>query len=227
MPETSDESAFTYTVRYSKRKTLAVAVKDGHVTVYAPKYAKMSAIDAFLTKERDWIIRALQKDAKRQALRPVFATGGHFTFLGREMTIEVSDTATTHFDIARGICFVKSGIEDATESIVSALQAFAAQYLRMRLEKFAASRGITYRSFAMTRATGKWGSCSSDNKIMLHWQLIFLPVAEIDYVIAHECAHTVHHDHSKAFWERVFELCPDYKALRRSLANRAIYAFEA
>ena len=46
----------------------------------------------------------------------------------------------------------------------------------------------------------RWGSCSASNSINLSVYLMTLPSHLMDYVILHELCHTVHHDHSDAFW---------------------------
>ena len=43
------------------------------------------------------------------------------------------------------------------------------------------------------------------------------PDEVIDYVIVHELAHILHHDHSKRFWDTVAIYMPDYKRLRALL----------
>ena len=51
----------------------------------------------------------------------------------------------------------------------------------------------------------------------MNWRLVFLDEALVDYVLAHELAHTVQMNHSAAFWAQVARMCPDYKNLRRQL----------
>jgi predicted metal-dependent hydrolase len=33
----------------------------------------------------------------------------------------------------------------------------------------------------------------------------------VDYVVIHELVHTIAHDHSKGFWEKVGKIMPNYK----------------
>lgn len=56
----------------------------------------------------------------------------------------------------------------------------------------------------------RWGSCATSGEISLSWRLVFAPMAAIDYVIAHEVAHLVHHNHSAAFWALCRELSVDF-----------------
>ena len=46
----------------------------------------------------------------------------------------------------------------------------------------------------------RWGSCSSDGQLNFSWRLVLAPEFVLDYVVAHEVAHLVHHNHSPAFW---------------------------
>lgn len=56
-----------------------------------------------------------------------------------------------------------------------------------------------------------WGSCSSKNNINLSARLLFAPSEVIDYVILHELAHLVEHNHSARYWALVGKVMPEYK----------------
>ena len=43
------------------------------------------------------------------------------------------------------------------------------------------------------------------------------PIEAIEYVVVHELAHTVHHDHSKAFYALIEKYMPDYKQREKLL----------
>lgn len=43
----------------------------------------------------------------------------------------------------------------------------------------------------------------------------------LDYVVVHELSHLLEMNHSKKFWARVAEWCPDYRARRRWLRKHS------
>jgi predicted metal-dependent hydrolase len=47
------------------------------------------------------------------------------------------------------------------------------------------------------------------------------PPEVLDYVVAHEVAHLIEMNHSRAFWAVVAQVCPDYKAPRQWLHDNA------
>jgi predicted metal-dependent hydrolase len=55
-----------------------------------------------------------------------------------------------------------------------------------------------------------WGSCSHNGNINLSTRLLFAPQDVQDYVILHELAHLVEHNHSDRFWALVERHIPDY-----------------
>lgn len=56
-----------------------------------------------------------------------------------------------------------------------------------------------------------WGSCSWDGNINISVRLLFAPPEVIDYVLIHELAHLVEHNHSDRFWKLVAKAMPGYQ----------------
>ncbi len=56
----------------------------------------------------------------------------------------------------------------------------------------------------------RWGSCHPDGRISFSWRLMLAPEAARDYVVAHEVAHLIHHDHGRKFWELCRQLSNDF-----------------
>lgn len=44
----------------------------------------------------------------------------------------------------------------------------------------------------------------------------------LDYIIVHEMCHMVHKDHSKAFWELLASVLPDYDIRKEWLKNYGV-----
>ncbi len=59
--------------------------------------------------------------------------------------------------------------------------------------------------------SSRWGSCSSDGRIMLSRRLIFAPEYVARYVIIHECCHLIHMNHSTDFWALCEQFAPESK----------------
>ena len=55
-----------------------------------------------------------------------------------------------------------------------------------------------------------WGSCSWDGNINISTRLLFAPPEVIDYILIHELAHLVEHNHSHRFWRVVEKAMPGY-----------------
>ena len=74
-------------------------------------------------------------------------------------------------------------------------------------------------SIKMKYATSFWGHCSHYGNLVISVRLLFAPQKVIDYVLIHELAHLVHHDHSPRFWKVVEQVMPDYEKAERHLRD--------
>ena len=84
-------------------------------------------------------------------------------------------------------------------------------------KKFAAVMGVEYGTVKITSAQKRFGSCSGKNNICYSYILMQYPIEAIEYVVVHELAHTVHHDHSRAFYDLIAKYLPDYKQREKML----------
>jgi hypothetical protein len=72
----------------------------------------------------------------------------------------------------------------------------------------------------VTSQRARWGSYSPRTGVIrLHAALRQLPPWVLESVVAHELAHTVHADHSPAFWALLHEVCPETERARAFLAG--------
>lgn len=86
-----------------------------------------------------------------------------------------------------------------------------------RVSHFAAIMGVTPTGVHITSARKRFGSCSPKNALCFSLFLMQYPDDAIDYVVVHELAHILHHDHSARFWDTVEKYMPDYKRRRALL----------
>ncbi|NDY96446.1 YgjP-like metallopeptidase domain-containing protein [Wenzhouxiangella limi] len=111
--------------------------------------------------------------------------------------------------------------EQIDERVASRLRRWlmerARSYLPEKVAELAAEHGFRYRNVQIRNQHARWGSCSSRGNLSLNARLLFCSPAACDYVLLHELVHTVHPDHSPAFWGRVAELMPDYRRQQDSL----------
>jgi hypothetical protein len=98
-------------------------------------------------------------------------------------------------------------LQAATERYLWAL---ARRELPSRVFALAEVHGFQPRRVSVRNQRSRWGSCSRRGTISLNWRLIQTPDWVRDYVILHELAHLRHMNHSRAFWQQLADVCPNY-----------------
>lgn len=106
--------------------------------------------------------------------------------------------------------------ESAAQDALSGeeLRALADKALRcipQRVEHFAKIVGVSYGKITIRSQKTRWASCSSRGNLNFNCLLMLTPEDVIDYVVVHELCHRKEMNHSKAFWNEVEKVIPDYK----------------
>ena len=90
----------------------------------------------------------------------------------------------------------------------------AKETITKRVSYFARLMGISYRNITIREQKTRWGSCSSEKNLNFNWKLILAPPEVLDYVVVHELCHLKEMNHSKAFWDEVGKVMPEYETYK-------------
>ena len=93
----------------------------------------------------------------------------------------------------------------------------AREVLGARTGYYARKMGVTYGRISIREQKTRWGSCSSKGNLNFNWRLIFAPEEVVDYIVVHELAHRKEMNHSRAFYDVVASILPDYKVREKWL----------
>ena len=97
----------------------------------------------------------------------------------------------------------------------------AAEYIPKQVAYYARIMGVNYAKITIRNQVSRWGSCSDKGNLNFNCLLMLCPKEIIDYVIIHELCHIMEMNHSKKFWDKVSQFCPEYKHHRMWLKEHA------
>ncbi len=215
-----------YWLKRSKRKSIGFLIDDNGLTVSAPRWVSVTELDHSVREKSAWIQRKLMEwrehQRKREAMRPEWKDGGKVKYLGAELRIRVKPDTVGVVKQGQELWLgLPAGVN--TERIKDLAQSWllgeAKRLFGERLEELAMRAGKAPRSWSLSSARTRWGSCTADHRIRLNWRLIHFRLEVIDYVIAHELAHLVEMNHGPKFWDQVAQMVPDYAAVKSELTG--------
>jgi len=210
-----------YTVKVSQRAKsvrLKMTPHGGLVVVVPPGFDKKK-IAPILLHHEEWIKKVTAKfDLHRQTPPPLSENGLPVTIafpdFAESWSVAYTQSGIGEVEMVerQGNCLLVSGdVANTSLScrlLCSWLKHRAQQLLLPALEKLAAAHDLRYDSAGIRLQHSRWGSCSSRRVITLNSKLLFLPEHLVRYIMLHELGHTVHMNHSRAFWSLVHEHDP-------------------
>lgn len=184
-----------YNVIRSKRRTIEITVKGCNVVVRAPLRCDDSRIEKYVTEKARWIEACVNRQKSFMEYVSAFVKSNELLLFGERVRL----------DAALNPLVVKNFY----------LKQF--DKLKRVFDDVSKYCGLSGDGPYSSNAKTLWGTCDSKNKIRLNIRLSALPLSLVEYVIVHELAHTVHHNHSKVFWVAVGKIIPDYAKRRKEL----------
>lgn len=230
------DAVVAYALQRARRRSIGFTVGADGLSVRAPSWVTLGAVDTALREKSDWILRKLAEARERQQRmeggRIVWADGAVLPYLGEPLTVVLDPS---HGFAGKGGALVAAAAGQGNSlhiglphsasptQIRDAVQAWlmrdARRHFTTRLDHFAPLLGVRWASLRLSSANTRWGSAKADGSIRLNWRLLHYRPAIIDYVVAHELAHLRVMDHSPRFWDTVATVVPDYAQLRSRLRD--------
>jgi hypothetical protein len=216
---TLDGQAVAYQLRRSRRRTIGLSIDQRGLRVGAPLRARLGDIEALISQHGQWVLDKLAIWRERPApTRAQVADGDVIFAFGTPLTAAIRHSLRAAWHIDGGMLHLAVPVAAHPEAVLhAALREHARAVLRERLALHAPRLGVAVPPLRLSSARTRWGSCNQRGGISLNWRLVFMPLAVVDYVVAHELAHLKEMNHGPRFWSVVEQLCPDWRALRSEL----------
>ncbi|GAV19812.1 hypothetical protein MMIC_P0770 [Mariprofundus micogutta] len=214
-------------VRKTNRKTTSIIIKaNNEIEVRAPTRMPQQLIERFVQSKHAWIEKKLlfNRDHRTEYIPKSFTHGELFLLLGRTYRLKLETG--------------KRSVQTEADKLLVSHPSPQPENLRRQLTRWYRQQAeitFTQRSRIISELIGKqaksigikayksrWGSCHADGRIYYNWRLIMAPEWVIDYVVVHELCHLIHHNHSKAYWQLVESIAPDFRKAKSWLNTNGV-----
>ena len=208
-----------YTLIRSKRKTMALYVREGALEVRAPLKISKKEIDKFILSKEKWINEKLAKSVERITQRENFALtyGDMLTYRGYQYPIIAKDGNRMGFDNEKFYMPANLTSDEIRRCCIEIYKNLAKRTIVAKVDVFEKKMSVKPTNIKINSAKTRWGSCSAKKSINFSWRLIMADDDVIDYVVVHELAHIIELNHSARFWAVVENVLPDYRNQRAKL----------
>ena len=104
-----------------------------------------------------------------------------------------------------------------TEKELRALAEEALKVIPGRVRFYAEKIGVSYGRITIRNQRTKWGSCTEKGNLNFNCLLMLAPPEVLDSIVVHELCHRKVMNHSRAFYDEVLRVFPDYRKWQRWL----------
>ena len=219
-------------VQSRRRKTAALEIKQGVVTVRVPAGTSQAWVQQFVEQRYEWIVKHLSAQListhKHQIMPYESGEVGFFGCSFPFIMCRSAERSNVSFDQEIFKINLNNRTRRDTKEVTHLLlQRWLAQqaedYLIPRTLILAKKIGLHPTAVSIGNYKSMWGRCSAKGEIALNWRLIMANEVAMDYVIIHELCHLHEFNHSPAFWRRVALHCADYSQWRQYFKERSIW----
>ena len=205
------ESEFDFQIKIRKsltarRITLRACQVTGGLRITIPPNLKTSDLRNFINKNMNWVRSNLRKLSPSVSV----INGVIIPVKGKNRKILTDPNLKSSYLLKETELIIPNTKGPIQSHVKFVLKKIAEDYFRITCEHYAGMLGVKFEKISMRDPKSRWGSCSSERKLMFSWRLIMAPSEIGSYVAAHEISHLLHMNHSRKFWTVVESIYPNY-----------------
>ncbi|MFH1093552.1 MAG: SprT family zinc-dependent metalloprotease [Candidatus Omnitrophota bacterium] len=207
-----------------------VISRDNRIVVRANQSLPKQEIAKFVDSKRAWISKTLKfNDACLMAYTPKkFINKERFLYIGKELSLRLKrgKNKKTEFNEDTVLImlpdFIKTSEDYIQNKLVKWYKHQSHEILSERIKVYSQMLNVEAKDVKIRTLKRTWANCSRLGVITFSWRLIMAPLYIIDYVVVHELAHRMHHNHSLKFWKQVEKIIPGYKVCKKWLRENEV-----
>ncbi len=216
-----------YSVIYSKRKTLEIAVHpNSSIIVTAPANCDLGMIKETIHKRARWISKQLKYYKQFEPITPQkqYLSGESHLYLGKRYRLKITTALSENAKLTRGYFVISVRDKEDKNRIKELLYKW---YFEKAVDRYTEYFNQCWISFdksnkikpilMIRKMKKRWGSLTKNGTLTLNLELIKAPKECIEYVITHELCHTIHQNHSSEFYGLLEQVMPGWKKLKHKL----------
>jgi predicted metal-dependent hydrolase len=194
----------------------------GEILLTVPLDMTDKEIDHVLKKRSSWIKKQLELFAKNKPSNRELVSGENFVYLGKNYRLKIIESHEEKAKLNRGYfeLYVKNKNDYSKKAklIEEWYKIKAKEHFKQVTQKYASIVKVEINNMRIRQMKTRWGSCNPKKSyINLNLELIKKPKVAIEYVVFHELAHLVHHNHDKRFYNYLSLHMPDWKKRKSKL----------
>lgn len=207
----------SYTIKRSKRRTLAIKISAGEVLVHAPMRMPESTIAAFVSAKQTWITDHVER--QRQLLQALpqrqWRSGERLRWLGKPLTLQIfaaprNQVSYQQQQLQVGISARSCALTKVPQLVQQWYQLQAQQWLDDFFANWPAHNALQPKCWSVGSFRSKWGHCTRAGELRFSWKLWLAPEWVVTDVVLHELCHLQQFNHSAQFWQLVKHYAPDH-----------------
>ncbi|TGL55610.1 M48 family peptidase [Leptospira kemamanensis] len=204
--------------KVSKGRNLSLTVyHNGRVVLKHPSSYPKHQIDNFLNEKIDWIQDKLKKIPKDIPNKLNFEPGETIPIFGEMFSISLNEKES-FWDPNQAFFIQPFKTElKRQKNAKLILKSILLKKITPIIEKYESNLKTKVTKVSIKPMRSLWGSCNFKNAISINLSLVHCPNFVVEYIVLHEIAHTLQHNHSKKFWDIIKSQDPNYKLAEKWL----------